>query len=57
MTPSEILFEYNERETAAGGLARVDPREIAEQMARDLGLPWVEVQEALLSVWSLGYSG
>lgn len=52
--PADIVAEYERREAAAGGLAKADPRALAEDVAAALGLPYATVREALLDHWVQG---
>jgi hypothetical protein len=57
MSPAEIVALYLRREAEAGGLAKVDPKKVAEGVAAELGLPYADVREALMNKWTGGASG
>lgn len=49
---STIAREYDRREAEAGGLAKANPRQIAEDIAVDLGVPVEHVRSALIDHFS-----
>ena len=42
-----ITDEYDRREKEAGGVAHVDPRQIAVDIAEEMGVPYEHVREVL----------
>jgi glycosyltransferase involved in cell wall biosynthesis len=53
MTPwSAIITDYERREAEAGGLAKADPRAIAEAVAQALELPYERVRDVLSAHWT-----
>lgn len=51
MTHKDIVAEFEHREAAEGGIARTDARRIAEAIAKEHGLSYETVREALVNHW------
>jgi len=50
--PAEIVAEYDRREKAAGGVANVEPKAVAYDVARHFDIAYAEVREVLLTAWT-----
>lgn len=56
-TSREIVTTYERLEVEAGGIAKADPKAIAEATAAELGVPYEDVREALMAAWTAGGGG
>ena len=49
-----ITAEYDRREKEAGGVANVDPKQIAVDIAEEMGIPYEHVREVLTEHFAMG---
>lgn len=57
MTEREIIEAYERREAAFGGLSKCDPKQVAQDTANILEVPYERVREVLIQHWTTAGSG